>query len=243
LSTKFNAPISVRIPTLQGGTYIIRSFLGFLHVILHYSLPPDRTVKEYLEIFLLFTTLLSRVLSLDLQSQQAHHTKIALMVCLATKGSKARAEIGFNATAPSAAIQKQIHADRRRYLDPVLNEIQSHDLGWGVGHCAEVEILAHLKKLREGFPGFPEKEGKLDGMVAVILVLDLKNRTALRACPQCRQLIWKIRKQQRCAGSVRFGLGPVPVWNYKGPRTELRLDRKTEGLVTDRPRTVGPSPT
>ena len=126
------------------------------------------------------------------------------MVCLATRGSKARAEIGFNATAPTA-IQKQIHADRRTYLDPVLNEIQSHDLGWDIGHCAEVEILAHLEKLREGFPGFPEREGKLDGMVAVTLVLDLKNRTALRACPQCSQLIWKIRKQCLC---VTFDLSP-----------------------------------
>src|SRR5271167_4002969 len=100
------------MPTLQGGNYTIRSFLGALHVILHQSLSPNRTLREYLEIFLLFTNLLSRTLVLDLQSQQTHHTKVALMVCLATNGSKSRAIIGFNATAPTETCKK-IHLDRR----------------------------------------------------------------------------------------------------------------------------------
>lgn len=115
------------------------------------------------------------------------------MVCLATNVSKSRAVIGFNATAPIET-RKQIYMDRREYI-PVLDEIQGRNLGWEVEHCAEVEILAHLGKLKEGFR---EREGGSNEMVTVILVLDLKDRTALGACPQCLQLLWKMRGRRDC---------------------------------------------
>jgi hypothetical protein len=53
----------------------------------------------------------------------------------------------------------------------------------------------------------------------------------------------RLHSAQRCAGPVRFSLGLVQVWNYEGLRTELGLDRGTEGLVKDRLRTGGPSET
>jgi len=55
---------------LQSGTYTVRNFWTALHIILQYTLPPNRSLKEYLQIFMS----LQKCLSLTLDKLREAYT-------------------------------------------------------------------------------------------------------------------------------------------------------------------------
>ena len=136
-------PVSVPIETLSDGVYTVRSFFGAIHAILCHCIPIKCPIKEYVEFFLLFTRLLNCALSLCLHtSSSAFNPKIALLVCLSSRMS--RAIIGFSASGNTREVKQEIIKDRRKHL-PVREKISTHDLPWCVGNCTEAETFAHLK--------------------------------------------------------------------------------------------------
>jgi len=55
-------PIEVPMATLSTGIYTVRSFFGAAHAVLYHCLPANRTLAEYVAMFILFTELLKRML-------------------------------------------------------------------------------------------------------------------------------------------------------------------------------------
>lgn len=182
------------------------SFFDAVHAVLCRCLPPNRSLREYLEIFLLLTMLLSRTLKPYLLTQATYHTKINLLACLSSVSpNKSFAMVGFNASA-HPGLKQEILAQRRQHLR-LLKGLDAHGLPWAVGNCAEAETFAHMESLRRQFPGTVTD---LHSMVAITLTLDLRDQTAVGPCAQCSELIYKLRSQLSCAV---FSLAPLKSGN------------------------------
>jgi len=101
LTSKTWGAFDVEMETLSYNIYTIRSFFGAVHAILYHCLPPNRTSREYIEIFTHFTRLLNRALRpyFELVEQmQLFRPKISLLVSLSPVHSRySRAIIGFSA--------------------------------------------------------------------------------------------------------------------------------------------------
>lgn len=179
--------------TLSDGTYKIHTFFGAIHAILYSCIPPNQSLREYVQLFTLFTALLRDSLKdyLPTETLKEFHTKINLLVCQSpTVAGESKAIIGFSASAPRN-IKERILEDRRSHLQ-ILNEVRHHDLPWLVGNCAEDETFAHLQKWRDFFP---KQMNELHGMIALSLSLDLADMRPCQACRQCQNLMFKLRKQ------------------------------------------------
>jgi len=177
--------------TLSDGTYQIHTFFGAIHAILYSCILPNQSLGEYVQLFTLFTALLRASLKDYLRTENEFHTKINLLVCQEpTVAGQSKAIIGFSASAPKN-IKERILEDRRSHLQ-ILNEVGHHECPWPVGNCAEDETFAHLQKWRDVFP---KQMNQLHGMIAVSLTLDLADMRPCQACRQCRNLMFKLRKQ------------------------------------------------
>ena len=179
-------PISVPIETLSDGVYTVRSFFGAIHAILCHCIPIKCPLKEYVEFFLLFTRLLNCALSLCLHtSSSAFNPKIALLVCLSSRMS--RAIIGFSASGNTREVKQEIIKDRRNHL-PDLQKINTHDLPWSVGNCTEAEAFAHLKRMGEA-------GDRSSQTIAASLTLDLRELSSRGPCLQCSDLFRKVHSE------------------------------------------------
>lgn len=183
-------PLPVKMATLSDGTYMVRSFFGAIHAILYHCIPPNQTLREYVQFFILFTRLLNRLLEPYLSILPKDiHPKASLLVCLSprTDVPTSRAIIGFSAAGPT---RDNIIHDRNIHL-PVLKEVVDHNKGWLVGNCAEVETFGHLNIFEKSFSK-QDCSTRL-GMIGVGLTMDLKGLYPVRPCPQCAQLEYKVR--------------------------------------------------
>jgi hypothetical protein len=201
--------------TLSDETYKIRTFFGAIHAILYSRILPNQSLGEYVQLFTLFTALLRRSLKNYLPTEKEFHTKINLLVCQSPTGTgQSNAIIGFSASAPFK-IKERILEDRICHLR-ILKEVGRHEHQWLVGNCAEDETFAHLERLRDLFP---EKMDGLNGMIAVSLTLDLADLSPYRACQQCSELMYKLRK--RIPLTTILDLAPTKA---DGGRIEMRKE-------------------
>ena len=195
-------PLEVAIDTLPSRSYMVVSFFGAMHAVLCHCLPPNQTLREYLEIFLLLTMLLSRTLKTYLITQTTNRTKINLLVCLSSDTSnKSFAVVGFSASA-HPHVKRYIIGQRKHHLR-LLERIKLHGLLWAVENCAEAETYAHMGSIMRQLLG---AINDLHRMIAVTLTLDLTDQSTLGPCAQCSELIYKLRSQLSCA---IFSLAPV----------------------------------
>jgi hypothetical protein len=186
----FLQPLPVEMETLSDRNYTVRSFFGAVHAILYHCIPPNQTLREYVQFFILFTELLNRLLEPYLSTLPLDvRPKASLLVCLSPRAGvlTSRAVIGFSAGGPT---RDAIILDRKLHLH-VLKEVGDHKKPWPVGNCAEDETFGHLKLLEKLFPG-QECSARL-GMIAVSLTMDLKGLEPVRPCVQCVQLDHKVR--------------------------------------------------
>ena len=210
----------VSMPTLLDGMYKIRTFFGAIHAILYRCILPNQSLGEYVQLFTLFTALLRRSLKQYLFTEKAFHTKINLLVCQSPTGTgQSKAIIGFSASAP-LKIKERILEDRIYHLQ-TLKEVGRHDK-WLVGNCAEDETFAHLEMLRDLFC---KRMSGLHGMIAVSLTLDLADLSPCRACQQCSELMFKLRKQI----PLTTILDLAPPKAYGGG-----IETRTEGIYSTR---------
>jgi hypothetical protein len=125
-------------------------------------------------------------------SSSEFNPKIALLVCLSSRTS--RAVIGFSASG-TREVRREIIEDRRKHL-PELDKISNHDLRWSVGNCAEAEAFAHLKRMEGAGPS---------ETIAVSLAVDLRKLTSHGPCLQCGDLFCEFRSDF----TVTLSLAPL----------------------------------
>ena len=93
-------PVEVSICTLPNGNFIVRSFFSAVHAVLCRCLPPNQSIREYIEIFSLLTMLLSWILRPYLMMQATYHPKTNLLICLSPASpDESFALVGFSASA------------------------------------------------------------------------------------------------------------------------------------------------
>lgn len=177
-------PIDVDMETMSNGVYTVQSFFGAVHAILYRCVPPNQTLREYVEILIHFTKLLGRALRPYLLERTEFRTKSSLLVGLSPQANSrnSRAIIGFNAVGRKD-VKSSIIEQRKRNLS-ALEKVQSHNLPWLVGNCAESETFAHIR-------GIFISQSR--GLIAATLTLDIMDGSSNGPCPQCVELVKIIR--------------------------------------------------
>lgn len=143
-------------------------------------IPPNRTLKEYLQMYLVLQRLLSRFFrSFTSQHSEEIPNKMTLLVVLPSSASTShvtRAAIGFSATVKFKA---DIIQGRRAILEE-LTAVKKHHYNYEPGNCAEAETYAWFKRTLPG-----QKGAKF---VAVTSTLNLLDGTPEPICGQCKDL-------------------------------------------------------
>ena len=190
----------VKMETLSNKRYTVRSFFGAVHAILYYSLPPSRSLREYIEILTHFTKPLARVLRPYLSTQtESFRAKISLLVSLSSVNPRdSGAIIGFNAVGKKQ-LKARIVKDRMEHLS-VLEDVQSNGLRWQVGNCAEDESFRHLPELCSSSTGQSRE------LIAATLTLDILDGEPNGPCKQCVELSKILRRELR---TTILSLAPV----------------------------------
>ena len=140
-------------PLLESGAYVVRNFWTALHIILQFNLPPDRCLKEYLQIFMVLQKCLARAVKSFQDSSQGWEelqipSKISLLVILPSSTPShplqtPHVSIGFNLPENHPVMQGELLNERRANL-PILDILQRNQSGTNpVGICGETETLAY----------------------------------------------------------------------------------------------------
>lgn len=217
ISSHIGTPVLVQCADLRSGslsstttmsnTYIYHgqrkykapTLFAALHWIFVETLPPNRPLKEYLQMYLLIQPLLSRFFQQFTPEHSAEiPNKISLLVILPASngagGPISRAAIGFSATIKARG---EIIGGRHERLKE-LEVVKQHHYEYELGNCAEVETYAWFKDALPDYRG-----GKV---VAVTSTLNLLEGTPEAMCGQCKDLAAEIRT--RSPGAFTLDLRP-----------------------------------
>lgn len=197
LSMTVGQPIFVHLDFLKSGGYYVRDFFTALHVILLSLLPPQKDLREYLQIFLLLQKLLYRALEKYRREYKGKHflqipTKMSLLVFIPSERPQQslrvpRCIIGFS----GVGVRNRTIEERHVNL-PVLQSVtRKHPLGWPVGNCGEAETLAYTYRIPNG--------KAVDNFRILLVQLTLNLREPVPKpepmCDQCKETLSCIRKQ------------------------------------------------
>lgn len=168
------------------GVYSIPTFFVALHWILVEIIPPNRPLKEYLQMYLIIQRLLSRFFrSFTPQHSAEIPNKINLLVVLHTSASTihvSQAAIGFSATVKDKVdIMQGRHAILKE-----LTTVKQHHYAYQPGNCAEAETYAWFKRTLPGYKGAR--------FLTVTSTLNLLEGTPEPICGQCKDLTTELRK-------------------------------------------------
>lgn len=138
------------MPT-NSGKYNARSFFGAVHVITYRSLPPNRGLKEYVQIQIalarLLRNLFQHVRKQSGEEYRAEHVSsaVGLFVALPILPNCpcTVAALGFSLPGTHDRRRKMLN-DRFRNL-PCLRDVKCEKERWRVGNCAETELFAYMK--------------------------------------------------------------------------------------------------
>jgi hypothetical protein len=178
------------MPTLSTGVYTVRSFMGAIHAVLYHCIPANQSLREFILLAKFLQPLIQRY-GPTLDSRP----KINLLACgsvdTVSHTPRSHAIMAVGAWGRNR-LNDLIIQDRRENL-PILEELQTCDLPWKVGNCAEDETFAHHKCLRESIsPADQHSE-----TIVVSLTIDLMDVESLGPCRQCGDLFRKLREQLR----------------------------------------------
>jgi hypothetical protein len=196
------------MPTLPTGKYTVRSFFGAVHALLYHCIPSNQSLREYIEMLIVIAKLFQPLIQ-QYEANVNSHLKINLLVCESINSSfndrRSQALIGFSSWG-RGGVKDLIIEDRRkifRVLEEVQQEVQTYDVPWRVGNCAEDETFAHLKCLR----------GSIDqhsGTIVTTLTIDLMSLDSHGPCRQCAKLFKKLREEFRQESPCYiFSIAPV----------------------------------
>ena len=205
--------IDVDMGTMSNGVYTVQSFFGAVHAILYRCVPPNQTLREYVEILIHLTKLLGRALRLYLLERTEFRPKASLLVGLLSEADSrnSRAVIGFNAVGRKD-VKSSIIEERKRNL-AALEKVQSHNLPWPVGNCAESETFAHIRGILVSLISPSHR------LIVATLTLDIMDGSSNGPCRQCGELVKIVREELPV---TILSLAPV-----KGPRRVQ--DEREEG--------------
>jgi hypothetical protein len=206
--TTLAEPIIVPQPFLESGSYVVRNFWTALHVILQFSLPPDRCLKEYLQIFMVLQKCLARAMKKFQDAYQGLDelqipSKISLLVFLPSSTPSSplqipNVSIGFNLPEDDPIMRDELLNDRRANL-PILDILQRNQSGTNlVGICGETETLAYTF-------GAPRRI-MLDKyrLILINLTLDFMSEeiVPIRMCQESKKLVEMLRDKHRVLVSL-----------------------------------------
>ena len=195
-------------PFLESGGYVVRNFWTALHAILQFSLPPDRCLKEYLQIFMVLQKCLCRAMKKFRDTYQGLEelqipSKISLLVFLPSSTPSPplqipNVSIGFDLSGNNPDVNEELLDDRRTNL-PILNILQRNQSGTNlVGICGETETLAYTFGVPRGT--------MLDKfrLILVNLTLDFMSEDVVpvRMCQESKKLVEMLRDKHRLLVSL-----------------------------------------
>jgi hypothetical protein len=152
-------------------------------------MPPNRTLKEYLQMYLIIQRLLSRFFrSFTSQRSAEIPNKINILVVLptttpASTNKASRAAIGFSATVKG---KMEIIEGRRAILEE-LTAVKQHHYQYEPGNCAEAETYAWFKRTLSGHKGTK--------FLTVTSTLNLLEGSPEPICGQCKDLTTELRRR------------------------------------------------
>ena len=195
-------------PLLESGAYVVRNFWTALHIILQFNLPPDRCLKEYLQIFMVLQKCLARAMKSFQDSSQGWEelqipSKISLLVILPSSTPShplqtPHVSIGFNLPENHPVMQGELLNERRANL-PILDILQRNQSGTNpVGIWGETETLAYTF-------GAPRRR-TIDKfrLILVNLTVDFMSEeiVPLRMCQESKKLAEMLRDKHRLLVSL-----------------------------------------
>jgi hypothetical protein len=201
----------VKLP-LETGIYRARSFFGAVHAIISLSLPLNRSLGEYLQIYLILARLLHRFFKYvrNFQNSPFPHkyplehicNRMSLLVCLTPIANcpYSIATIGFNASGMPSH-KRKLRKDRIQNLTS-LSDVEREGEIWQVGNCAESETYAHIQHFMQVISNEVDHiEETVVGANPIFLSMTLKFGLAVKdptpsaSCRQCRNLAKILERQ------------------------------------------------
>lgn len=200
--TTLGEPILVPHPGLESGEYVVRNFWTALHIILQFSLPSNRSLKEYVQIFIVLQKCIFRMLEKiqdGFEEWDQIPSKMSLLVFLPSSCPPQPLEvpsvsIGFNVAGNNIDLLKERHPNL-----PVLSILERNQPPgkvFGVGGATET--LAYTYKAPPG------RAGGNFRLLLVSLTLEIMTMetTPVRMCDESKRLVELLRDKHRVLVSL-----------------------------------------
>ena len=221
--TTLGIPIAVPCQHLESEVYVIRDFWTAVHIILQFNLPPNRCLKEYVQIFIVLQKCIFRMLEKfqeGFEDWDRIPTKMSLLVFLPSCSPPQHLQvpsvsIGFSVAGDDFVTQELL---KQRHTNlPVLSILERNQPpGKVIGMCAAAETLAYT------YNSPPGRAGGSFRLLLVNLTLEVMTAetTAVRMCDESKKLVELLRDKHRVLVSIDL-TPPGPKQHVPGRYTKM----------------------